>query len=205
MSMKVLVVFYSLHGHIYRMAQAVAKGAEEIPGGEVELRRVPETLSDEVLGKMGALEAQKEMAHIPVCTVDELAEADAIIFGTPTRFGGMCAQMRQFLDGTGKLWGKGALVSKVGSVFTSSATQHGGQESTILSFHVTLLHHGMVIVGLPYTFEGQSRLDEITGGSPYGASTISGNRGERQPSENELAAARYQGRLVATIAAKLAV
>src|SRR5512136_2562273 len=202
--MKVLVVFYSMYGHIYKMAQAVAEGVEEVPGAEVTLRRVPETLSDEILGKMGALEAQKSMANIPVCKVDELPAADAIIFGTPTRFGNMCGQMRQFLDATGQLWAKGALVGKVGSVFASSATQHGGQESTILSFHTTLLHQGMVVVGLPYSFAGQMRIDELTGGSPYGASTIAGARGERLPSENELAAARFQGKHVATIAAKLA-
>ncbi len=202
--MNVLVVFYSLYGHVYAMARAVAAGAREVPGAEVALRRVPETLSDEILGKMGALEAQKSMADVPVCTVNELAEADAIIFGTPTRFGNMCGQMRQFLDATGQLWAKGALVGKVGSVFAASATQHGGQESTILSFQITLLHHGMVVVGLPYAFEGQMRIDEITGGSPYGASTIAGGKGERMPSENELAAARYQGRHVAAIAAKLA-
>jgi len=202
--MKVLVVFYSMYGHIYKMAQAIAEGAKAVPGTEVVMRRVPETLSDEVLGKMGALEAQKSMASIPVCKVDELAGADAVIFGTPTRFGNMCGQMRQFLDYTGELWMKGSLVGKVGSVFTSSATQHGGQESTILSFHITLLHQGMVIVGLPYAFAGQMRIDEITGGSPYGASTITGGQGERMPSENELAAARYQGRHVAQIASKLA-
>ena len=167
------------------------------------LCRVPETLPEEVLEKMGALETQKSLAHVPVCKVDDLAAADAIIFGAPTRFGNMCGQMRQFLDATGGLWAKGALVGKVGSVFTSSATQHGGQESTILSFHVTLLHHGMVIVGLPYAFTGQMRIDEITGGSPYGASTIAGGDGSRMPSENELAAARYQGKHVAEIAAKL--
>jgi len=202
--MKVLVVFYSMYGHIYKMAQAIAEGAKAVPGTEVVMRRVSETLSDEVLGKMGALEAQKSMASIPVCKVDELAGADAVIFGTPTRFGNMCGQMRQFLDYTGELWMKGSLVGKVGSVFTSSATQHGGQESTILSFHITLLHQGMVIVGLPYAFAGQMRIDEITGGSPYGASTITGGQGERMPSENELAAARYQGRHVAQIASKLA-
>jgi NAD(P)H dehydrogenase (quinone) len=202
--MKVLVVFYSMYGHIYKMAQAVTEGAKEVPGTEVALRRVPETLSEEILGKMGALEAQKSMAEVPVCRVDELAGADAIIFGTPTRFGNMCGQMRQFLDATGQLWAKNALVGKVGSVFTSSNTQHGGQESTILTFHVTLLHQGMVIVGLPYAFAGQSRMDEITGGSPCGASTIAGVRGERMPSENELAAARYQGKHAAQIAAKLA-
>ncbi len=202
--MKVLVVFYSMYGHIYKMAQAVAEGAKEIPGAEVVLRRVPETLSDDILGKMGALAAQKSMANVPVCTVEELGNADAVIFGTPTRFGNMCGQMRQFLDATGQLWAKGTLVGKVGSVFASSATQHGGQESTILSFHNTLLHQGMVVVGLPYAFAGQSRMDEITGGSPYGASTIAGPKGDRMPSENELAAARWQGRHVATIAAKLA-
>lgn len=202
--MKVLIVYYSLYGHVHRMAEAVAEGVREVPGTEVELRRVPETLPAEILAKMGALEAQKAFAHIPFCTVDDLAAADAIIFGTPTRFGNMSGQMRQFLDATGRLWREGALVGKVGSVFTSSATQHGGQESTILSFHITLLHHGMIIAGLPYTFGGQLRIDEVTGGSPYGASTIAGNSGERMPSENELAAARFQGKYVALIASKLA-
>jgi NAD(P)H dehydrogenase (quinone) len=201
--MKVLVVFYSMYGHIYRLAEAIAEGAREVKGAEVEMRRVPETLSEEILWKMGAIEAQKVFAHIPTCSVDELASADAIIFGTPTRFGNMCGQMRQFLDATGQLWAKGALVGKVGSVFTSSNTQHGGQESTILSFHITLLHQGMVIMGLPYTFQGQMRTDEITGGSPYGTSTIAGSKGERMPSQNELAAARFQGRHVAAIAYKL--
>lgn len=201
--MKVLVVFYSVYGHIYQMAEAVAEGAREVEGAQVELRRVPETLPEDVLRKIGALEAQKAFTHVPVCTVAELPTADAIIFGTPTRFGNMCGQMRQFLDSTGALWAKGALVGKVGSVFTSSATQHGGQESTILSFHTTLLHHGMIIVGLPYTFQGQTRIDEITGGSPYGASTIAGGAGERLPSANELAAARFQGKHVAMLASKL--
>ena len=202
--MKVLVVFYSTYGHVYRMAEAVAEGAREVAGSQVELRRVPETLPDEVLGKMGALEAQKAFAHVPVATVDELATADAIVFGTPTRFGNMAAQMKQFLDATGQLWMKGALVGKVGSVFTSSATQHGGQESTILSTHVVLLHQGMVIVGLPYAFQGQMGVDEIKGGSPYGASTIAGGDGSRMPSEIELSGARFQGKHVASIAAKLA-
>jgi len=201
--MKILIVFYSLYGHIYKMAEAVREGAGQVSGAEVALRRVPETLSSEILGKMGALEAQKGFAQVPVCTTEELAAADAIIFGAPTRFGNMCGQMRQFLDGTGGLWAKGALVGKVGSVFTSSATQHGGQESTILSFHTNLLHHGMIVVGLPYAFTGQMRIDEITGGSPYGASTIAGGQGERMPSENELAAARYQGKHVAEITLKL--
>ena len=201
--MKVLIVYYSTHGHVHKMAEAVAEGVREIAGVEAILRRVPETLPEEVLEKMGAVEAQQSMSNVPICTVEELASADAVIFGTPTRFGNMCAQMRQFLDATGQLWAQGTLVGKVGSVFTSSATQHGGQESTILSFHITLLHHGFVIVGLPYTFQGQMRIDEITGGSPYGASTIAGGSGERMPSENELDAARFQGKHVATIASKL--
>ena len=202
--MKVIVPFYSLYGHIYIMAQAIAEGVEQVKGAKAELRRVPETLPDEVLEKMGAVAAQKVFAEIPVCTVDELGQADAIIFGTPTRFGNMCGQMRQFLDATGGLWLSGALVGKVGSVFTSSNTQHGGQETTITSFHLTLFHHGMVIVGLPYAFQGQMRMDEITGGTPYGASTIAGANGERQPSDNELDAARFQGNHVAAIAKKLA-
>ncbi len=202
--MKVLVVFYSTYGHVYKMAEAVAEGARQVDGAEVELRRVPETLPDGVLEKMGAVDAQNTFSHVPVCTVDELAAADAVIFGTPTRFGNMCGQMRQFLDATGQLWASGALVGKVGSVFASTATQHGGQESTILSFHITLLHHGFVIVGLPYAFQGQMQNDEIGGGSPYGASTIAGTSGERTPSEVELDGARFQGKHVAEIASKLA-
>ncbi|MEA5097848.1 MAG: NAD(P)H:quinone oxidoreductase [Burkholderiaceae bacterium] len=201
--MKVLIAYYSMYGHVYQLAEAVAAGVREVAGCEAVVKRVPETLSDDILGKMGALEAQKRMVSIPVATVDDLAQADAIIFGTPTRFGNMCGQMRQFLDATGGLWAQGALIGKAGSVFTSSATQHGGQESTILSFHTTLLHHGMVIVGLPYAFAGQTSIAEITGGSPYGASTIAGGQGERMPSENELAGARYQGAHVARIAQKL--
>jgi NAD(P)H dehydrogenase (quinone) len=200
---KVLIVHYSMYGHIYRMAEAVAEGVREVDGCEAVIKRVPETLPDEVLGLMGAVEAQKGMAHIPVATVNDLADADAIIFGTPTRFGNMCGQMRQFLDATGGLWMKGALVGKVGSVFVSSATQHGGQESTILGFHTTLLHQGMVVVGLPYSFAGQMGIGEISGCSPYGASTITGGQGERMPSENELAGARFQGAHVAGIAKKL--
>jgi NAD(P)H dehydrogenase (quinone) len=201
--MKVWVVYYSLYGHVYKLAEAAAEGARSIPDVETVLRRVPETLSRDVLEKMGAVEVQKQQSHVPVCTVDELAKADAIIFGTPTRFGNMCGQMRQFLDATGQLWVKGSLVGKVGSVIASSNTQHGGQESTILTFHVTLLHHGMVIVGLPYAFQGQMVTDQVSGCSPYGASTIAGADGSRLPSENELAGARYQGEHVATIARKL--
>lgn len=202
--MKILIIYYSTYGHIDKMARAVAEGAAQAEDAEVMLRRVPETLPREVLEKTGALKAQADFfADIPVVTLEELAGADAVIFGTPTRFGNMIGQMRQFLDSTGQLWSEGALVGKPGSVFTSSATQHGGQESTILTFHVTLLHHGMVIVGLPYAFEGQTRMDEVTGGSPYGASTIAGGDGGRMPSDNELDAARYQGQHVANIAAKL--
>lgn len=200
---KILIVYYSLYTHVHQMAEAIAEGVKEVPGSEVIMRRVPETLPPEVIAAMGAEEAQKSIAHIPFARVDELADADAIIFGTPTRFGNMCGQMRQFLDATGQLWTKGALVGKVGSVFTSSGTQHGGQESTILSFHITLLHQGMVIVGLPYAFAGQMDNSEITGGSPYGASTIAGTKGERVPTANELAGARFQGAHVARIASKL--
>jgi NAD(P)H dehydrogenase (quinone) len=203
--MKVLIVYYSMYGHTYRMAQAVAEGVRRVEGVTAELRRVPETLPDAVLEGMGAIAAQKEQAQVPVCTVDELGAADAVIFGTPTRFGNMCGQMRQFLDSTGQLWLTGALVGKVGSVFTSSNTQHGGQESTILSFHITLLHQGMVIVGLPYTFKGQMFMDDISGCSPYGASTIAGAGGSRLPSANELSGARFQGEHVARIAKKLSV
>ena len=200
---KVLIVFYSMYGHIYKMAEAAAEGVGEVTGCSAVIKRVPETLPSEVLEAMGAVEAQQKLADIPIATVNDLADADAIIFGTPTRFGNMCGQMRQFLDGTGQLWQKGALVGKVGSVFTSSATQHGGQESTILSFHITLLHQGMVVAGLPYSFAGQMGITEITGCSPYGASTITGAQGERMPSENELAGVRYQAAHVARIASKL--
>jgi NAD(P)H dehydrogenase (quinone) len=201
--MKVLVVYYSMYGHVYKMAEAVADGARGVEGVDAELRRVPETLPQEVLEKMGAVEAQKQQDHVPVCTVDELGRADAIVYGTPTRFGNMCGQMRQFLDATGQLWMRGALTGKVGSVITSSNTQHGGQESTILSFHTTLLHHGMVVVGLPYTFQGQMMMEEISGCSPYGASTIAGADGSRSPSDNELAGARFQGEHVARISKQL--
>ncbi len=202
--MKVHVVFYSTYGHIWKMAEAIAEGAREVKGAQVKLFQVEETLPTEALVKMNAVEAKKKFAHIPVATVDDLATADAIIFGTPTRFGNMAAQMKALLDATGGLWMKGSLIGKVGSVFTSSATQHGGQESTILSFHIPLLHQGMVIVGMPYSEARQMTMGEITGGSPYGASTIAGGDGSRMPSENELAMARFQGRHVAGIAKKLA-
>ncbi len=201
--MKVLIVIHSLYGHIAKMAEAVAEGAREVSGAEVQIKRVQETLPQEIIEKMGATEPQKALAALPEVTIDDLTAADAIIFGTPTRFGMMTAQMKQFLDGTGQLWASGALIGKIGSVFTSSATQHGGQESTILNFHTLLLHHGFVIAGLPYAFQGQMRIDEITGGSPYGASTIAGGDASRMPSDNELAAARFQGKHVAEIASRL--
>jgi len=195
---KVLVLYYSSYGHIEKMAQAVAEGAREA-GAEAVIKRVPEIVPDEVAKKSGF----KLDQAAPVATVEELANYDAIIIGVPTRFGNMPAQMKNFLDQTGGLWMKGALIGKVGGVFTSTATQHGGQESTILSTHTVLLHHGMVIAGLPYSFKGQMDLSEITGGSPYGASTIAGGDGSRQPSENELAGARFQGRHIAGLAKKL--
>lgn len=203
MKAQVQVVFYSMYGHIYRMAEAVAEGARRVPGVEVLLQQVPETLSDEALAKMGATEARKAFAHVPTASTENLAEADAIIFGTPTRFGNMCAQMRAFLDRTGGLWAKGALIGKVGSVFVSTGTQHGGQETTITGFHTTLLHHGMIVVGCPFSEPGLTNMAEITGGTPYGASTLAGTDGSRQPSENELAIARFQGEHVAKIALKL--
>ena len=196
---KILILYYSSYGHVERMAQAVAEGAASVAGVTVTVKRVPELVPEELARKAGMKTEQTS----PVASVEELGHYDAIIFGTPTRFGNMAAQMRNFLDQTGGLWVKGALVGKVGSVFVSTATQHGGQETTITSFHNTLLHHGMVIVGLPYAFAGLTRMDEITGGSPYGASTLAGGDGSRQPSENELAGAHFQGRHVAEIAARL--
>jgi len=197
------VIFYSMYGHIYTMAEAIAEGARSVAGTSVELLQVPELIPDEVLEQYGAKAARAGFAHIPTATVARLPEADAIIFGTPTRFGNMAAQMRNFLDQTGKLWMQGALVGKVGSVFASTGTQHGGQETTITSFHSTLLHQGMVIVGCPYTEQRLLNMDEITGGTPYGATTLAAADGSRRPSENELAIARFQGAHVAKIAAKL--
>ncbi len=200
---KVQIVFYSMYGHIYKLAQAVAEGARSVKGAEVTVYQVAELVPDEALEKSGAKAARKAFAHIPVAEPGQLAQADAIIFGTPTRFGNMCAQMRNFLDQTGQLWVKGALAGKVGSVFTSTGTQHGGQETTITSFHSTLLHQGMIIVGVPYTVPELTNMKEITGGSPYGASTLAGSDGSRQPTENELIIARFQGKHVAEIAQKL--
>jgi NAD(P)H dehydrogenase (quinone) len=201
--MKVHVIFYSTYGHVYRMAEAVAEGARSVAGADVSLFQVAELMPTETLARIGADKARQAFAHVPVADPKDLAVPDAVIFGTPTRFGNMAAQMRNFLDQTGGLWAKGSLIGKIGSVFASTATQHGGQESTLLSFHTTLLHQGMVIVGLPYSAAGQTRMDEITGGSPYGATTIAGGDGSRQPSENELELARFQGRHVAEITAKL--
>jgi NAD(P)H dehydrogenase (quinone) len=201
--MKVLILYYSMYGHTHTMAEAVSEGVTEVEGAQVIMKRVPETLPGAVLKNMNALEAQKNMSHIPVASVDDLAAADAVIFGTPTRFGNMCGQMRQFLDATGVLWAQDALVGKVGSVFTSTGTQHGGQESTILSFHITLLHLGMIVVGLPYSFKDQMKTDTVSGCSPYGASTIAGTKGERTPGKDELAGARFQGKYVAEIADRL--
>ena len=201
--MKILILFYSTYGHIYQMAKAIAEGVLRVENAQPILRRVPETLSPEILTAMGALEAQKAFSDIPIVSQEELVEADAIIFGTPTRFGNMAAQMKAFLDSTGGLWAKGALIGKIGSVFTSSATQHGGQESTILSFHTVLLHHGMLIAGLPYSFGGQTTMDQLSGGSPYGATTITGGDGSRMPSENELDGALFQGQHVANLVAKM--
>ena len=197
---RILVLYYSMYGHIETMAGAIAEGARSVAGSTVDIRRVPDTMDAETLAKAHA----KTDQAAPIASVDELAHYDAIIFGAPTRYGNMCGQMRVFLDQTGALWQKGALVGKVGSVFTSSGTQHGGQESTILSFHTSLLHLGMVIVGLPYSCQEQMGVEEVKGGSPYGASTIAGGDGSRKPSEKELGMAKFQGRHVAQIAAKLA-
>jgi NAD(P)H dehydrogenase (quinone) len=195
---KVLVLYYSMYGHIETMAKAVAEGASSVEGIEVTIKRVPDLIPEDVARKAGA----KLDQAAPIATVDELPNYDAIIFGTPTRFGNMCAQMRNFLDRTGGLWAAGKLIGKVGSVFTSTGTQHGGQETTITSFHTTLLHHGMIIVGVPYSCKELTNMSEITGGSPYGATTLADNDGSRQPSENEIKIARFQGAYVAEVARK---
>ncbi len=197
---KVLVLYYSSYGHIETMAASVAEGAGSVDGVEVTVKRVPELVPEDVARGSGMKLDQAP----PVADPGELADYDAIVFGTPTRFGKMAAQMSNFLDQTGGLWMNGALIGKVGSVFVCTATQHGGQETTITGFHTTLLHQGMVIVGLPYSAQGQMGIDEVSGGSPYGATTIAGGDGARQPSENELELARFQGRHVAEIASKLA-
>ncbi len=197
---KILVLYYSMYGHLEQMAQAVADGARSVAGSEVTLRRVPETMAPDALRQAGG----KADQAAEVASIAELPGYDAILFGTPTRFGNMAGQMRTFLDQTGGLWASGALVGKIGSVFTSTSTQHGGHETTITSFHTTLLHHGMLIAGVPYTCAGLTRMDEITGGSPYGAGTFAGTDGKRQPSANELSIARFQGEHVARLASQLA-
>jgi len=196
---KVLVLYYSSYGHIERMAEAVAEGVREVPGAEATIKRVPELVPEEVARTSGYKLDQKA----EIATPAELENYDAIIIGVGTRYGVAASQMRNFLDQTGGLWARGALVGKVAGAFTSTATQHGGQESTLLSLHTTLLHHGMLIAGLPYAFQGQMRMDEVVGGSPYGASTITGGDGSRMPSETELDGARFQGRWIAQIASKL--
>ena len=195
---KVLVLYYSMYGHIETMAKAVADGARSVEGTAVTIKRVPDLMPEDVARKAGA----KLDQAAPIATVNELPNYDAIIFGTPTRFGNMCAQMRNFLDQTGRLWLNGSLIGKVGSVFASTGTQHGGQETTITSFHTTLLHHGMIVVGVPYSCQEIMNMREITGGSPYGASTLAGVDGSRQPSENEIRIARFQGAHVAEVAKK---
>jgi len=200
---KVQVVFYSMYGHVYQLAEAVARGARGVPQTEVTLYQVPELVPEEALKKSGAKAAREAFAHVPIAEPKQLADPQAILFGTPTRFGNMCAQMRNFLDQTGGLWMQGALVGKVGSVFTSTASQHGGQETTIQSFHTTLLHHGMIIVGVPYSERRLLSMEEISGGTPYGASTLAGADGSRRPTQNELAIAEFQGRHVAEITARL--
>ena len=204
MAVKVQVIFYSTYGHVYRLAEAIAEGAREIQGAEVQVLQVAETLSAEILAKMGATEARKAFAHVPVADPKRLAEADAIILGSPTRYGAAAAQMRAFLDATGSLWGSGALIGKVGSAFTSTASQHGGQETTLLTMSTFFFHQGMLIAGVPYSSQELVNMDELSGGTPYGASTVAGPKGERQVSANELAIARAQGRHVARAAAKLA-
>ena len=204
MATHVKIIFYSMYGHIYQLAEAIADGARTVSGVEVALSQVPEVISDEILERIGAKTARAQFAHIPIATIDDLVSADAVIFGTPTRFGNMCGQMRNYLDQAGGLWAQNKLVGKVGSVFCSTGTQHGGQETTITSFHTTLLHLGMIIVGTPYSQPGLTNMNEITGGTPYGASTLAGADGRsRAVSENELAIARFQGKHVATIAKKL--
>jgi NAD(P)H:quinone oxidoreductase type IV len=203
MAIKVNIIFYSMYGHVYRMAEAVAAGVKEATGAEAALFQVAEIAPESVLEKSGAKAARAVFAHVPVATMESLTEPHAIIFGTPTRFGNMAAQMRNYLDQTGGLWAKGSLIGKIGSVFASTATQHGGQETTITSFHSTLLHHGMILVGVPYSESGLTNMVDVSGGTPYGATTLAGADGARQPNANELKIARFQGRHVAEIAAKL--
>jgi NAD(P)H dehydrogenase (quinone) len=204
MPTRIQIIFYSTYGHVWKLAEAVAQGAREIANCDVQVFQVAETLSAEILAKMGATDAKKAFAHVPIADPKRLTDADAIILGTPTRYGSAAAQMQVFIDATGSLWGMGALIGKVGSAFTSTASQHGGQETTLLGISTFFFHQGMVITGVPYSSAELLTLDEMSGGTPYGASTIAGPKGERQPSANELAIARAQGRHVAGVAAKLA-
>lgn len=203
MSVKVQIIFYSLYGHIYQMAKAVEAGAKQIAGAEVQLLQVAETLPADIIQKMGATDAKKNFSQVPIADPKNLVDADAIILGTGTRYGGATAQMRAFIDATGSLWSSGALIGKVGSAFTSTASQHGGQETTLVDLHTFFYHMGMVVVGVPYAAQELLNMNEITGGTPYGASTVTGAKGERLPSENELAIARFQGKHTAELAAKL--
>lgn len=196
---KILVLYHSTYGHLEVMAQAVAEGAAQVEGAQVDIKRVPETVPQELAEKSG----YKLDQAAPIAVIDDLKDYDAIIIGAGTRFGSVASQMRAFLDQAGGLWFTGALLGKIGGAFTATATQHGGQETTFQGLHNFFMHHGMPVVGLPYAFQGQSRLDEITGGSPYGASTITGSDGSRMPSENELDGARFQGRHIAELATKL--
>ncbi len=206
MSTQVKIIFYSMYGHVYQLAEAVAEGAGTVPEVDVTLFQVPELVPEAILAKSGALEARKRFAHIPIIKPEQLVDADAIIFGTPTRFGNMCSQMRNFMDQTGGLWVTNKLVGKLASVFTSTGTQHGGQETTITSFHTTLFHLGFIVVGVPYSEPGLLVMDEVSGGSPYGASTLAGASGnDRQPSANELNIAKFQGKNTAKIAKALKI
>jgi NAD(P)H dehydrogenase (quinone) len=204
MTVKVQVIFYSMYGHMWKMAEAVAEGARSVAGAQVDLYQVAETLPESVLEKMGAVLAKKAFAHVPIADSRRLPEADAILIGSPTRFGSAAAQMQAFFDSTGSHWGTGALIGKVGSVFASTASQHGGQETTLLSMMTFLFHQGMVVSGVPYSIQELLHMGELTGGTPYGATTIVGPKGERLPSNNELAIARAQGKHATQIAAKLA-
>ncbi|MBC8041019.1 MAG: NAD(P)H:quinone oxidoreductase [Opitutaceae bacterium] len=203
MSTQIKVIFHSLYGHVYQLAEALAEGARSAPGTEVQLLQVAETLPDEVLAKMGATAAKKAFAHIPVAKPSDLTDADGLLFGSGTRFGSASAQLQAFFDSTGGLWAKGALIGKPAGVFVSTGTQHGGQETTLVSMHTFLLHHGMVVVGVPYAAPELSAMNDVTGGSPYGAGVLAGADGSRQPSANELAIARFQGKHLAQIATKL--
>lgn len=203
MSTKIQIIFYSMYGHVYKMAEAVAEGARSVADVDVEIYRVTETIPDSVIESHGAKAAQDVFKHIPIAEIDKLPEADAIIFGSPTRFGNMAGQMKNFIDQLGGLWAKGALNGKVGSVFSSTATQHGGQETTIMSFITVLMHLGFIVVGVPYSEQRLMNMDEITGGTPYGATTLAATDGSRLPSDNELAIARFQGKYVAETAKKL--